>query len=378
MATIWFKSRHSPDRRGREQFRSRPLLRVRPNVAGPVPRLLASLARMTSPLARLRKLARETPLRGLGNFVSEELSSPVRFSRPDLLLRGYVSNRRWLYDAVPRTRDGYVSDRTYARAVERIDQRAINADFVDKVRFAEVLEAGGFGDRTPRILGVKRGGRFAPLREHQGGRVIFKPVGGHAGQGVGLRESLDEAVRDSPDQGAFLLQEEVRAHASVRELFPGSLNTLRVHAYRPQVGGPSRVVVTVQRIGRAATAPVDSFSRGGLVARVQPDATLTAAVAPITDRRRQEHTRHPDTGAQIEGRTVPRYQEAVALVLAAMDLWPRARWVGWDIAIGEDGPLIIEGNTNWPSIRLLQAHGPLAADPDVRRFLEEQGAIRGR
>jgi hypothetical protein len=65
------------------------------------------------------------------------------------------------------------------------------------------------------------------------------------------------------------------------------------------------------------------------------------------------HARHPATGAQIEGRLLPHWPEALALVQRAHDLIGDRVAVGWDVAILEDGPCLIEGNGK-PDVDLIQ------------------------
>ena len=45
--------------------------------------------------------------------------------------------------------------------------------------------------------------------------------------------------------------------------------------------------------------------------------------------------------------------KALELVKSAAKLVPEMRWIGWDVAITEDGAAIIEGN-NYPSFGLHQ------------------------
>ena len=57
--------------------------------------------------------------------------------------------------------------------------------------------------------------------------------------------------------------------------------------------------------------------------------------------------RHPDSGVIFDGYTVPLYHEALQLCLKAHSYFYGIHSIGWDIAISENGPVIIEGNDNW-------------------------------
>jgi hypothetical protein len=63
--------------------------------------------------------------------------------------------------------------------------------------------------------------------------------------------------------------------------------------------------------------------------------------------------RHPDTGAVIEGRVLPFWQDTVDLGCRAHAVFAPRVVVGWDIAITQRGPVLIEGNGS-PDVDLLQ------------------------
>ena len=313
--------------------------------------------------------------RALRQFLTDEWRSPVRLSQPRLVARGYLSDRRWFYPTPPSRAAGYLSDYGYRRVVSTMNPPAIQRLFADKTAFDRAMADNGLGDRTPQLLATVVDGVVTRHRAWSG-PVARKPNGGAGGRGFGLFATLDEALSSCPPRGGFLVQERVVAHPYGAEIFPGSLNTLRVFALRDAPGQPARVPVAVQRIGRLATAPLDSFSAGGLLARVElQTGELSAAVGPVVRRSRDSWDAHPDTGARIAGRVVPRLDEALDLVRRAMDAFPEALHIGWDIAVSERGPLVIEGNASWTAIRSVQAHGPFADGPVCRAFYQRWGLL---
>ena len=56
---------------------------------------------------------------------------------------------------------------------------------------------------------------------------------------------------------------------------------------------------------------------------------------------------HPITGVKIVGFQIPFWKETLELVREAALLQTGNRSVGWDIAITDIGPELIEGNHNW-------------------------------
>jgi len=322
-----------------------------------------------------RALTARRVARAWVGLLRAEWDSPVRFAAPSLLLRGYLSDRLWQYPTRPSRAGGYLSDVQYRRVVGKINPLRVQRAFNDKESFAAAMAAHGLADRLPRQLAVVTDGTPSELVAWDG-PVVRKPVDGHGGVGVAAFDSLAEAIGSCPPAGTFLVQERVVGHRYATEIFPGSLNTLRVFAVRDAPGAPARVVVVVQRIGRAETVPLDSFSAGGLVAPVDlATGLLGPAVARVERRAREVFDHHPDTGGAIAGRQVPMLGDVVQLVERAMEVFPEALHVGWDVGVSERGPLIIEGNARMPSIRSVQAHGPFAVDPSCREFYQRWGLL---
>ncbi|NND61245.1 MAG: hypothetical protein HKN49_13355, partial [Gammaproteobacteria bacterium] len=80
-------------------------------------------------------------------------------------------------------------------------------------------------------------------------------------------------------------------------------------------------------------APIDSAT-----------GVLDSAVDCIETR--EIYQQHPDHGAAIKNVQLPYWAEAKALSEACLAAFPRLRFAGLDIAIGAEGPVIIEMNVS--------------------------------
>lgn len=307
-------------------------------------------------------------------FARTEAALPVRFRSPRMLLRGFHSDRRWLLPEGASRRTGYIADFPYARRAHKMNPDGIQVLFNDKIVFARALEERGLAARAPRTVGELRAGDWFP-RTSWDGACIVKPARGSGGEGVRRFPALAEAIATCPLGTDYLVQEVVRQHPRSADLWAGSLNTIRVLAVRTAHGD---VVLprAVQRIGRSSTGPVDNYSSGGLVAWVDMDDGSIGPVMSKVDRpgRRLFRT-HPETGAPITGRIVPCWPETMQLVRDLMDAFPAAQHVGWDMAVGEDGPLVVEGNARFVGIKLYQLHGPFTTDPGVYAYYRSYGLL---
>jgi hypothetical protein len=74
----------------------------------------------------------------------------------------------------------------------------------------------------------------------------------------------------------------------------------------------------------------------------------------------EEIANHPDTGAPIIGVTVPYWHESINLVLRAHAVaFSGFAFLGWDIALTKEEPLLLEANSGWGAIFHQMLDGPL-------------------
>ena len=137
----------------------------------------------------------------------------------------------------------------------------------------------------------------------------------------------------------FLLEEFLVQHARMSELNSSSVNTMRIVSYND--GREVRILCTALRIG--AGGDVDNFSGGGMYTMLSPEGV---ALYPAFDDNNAVHGIHPLSGVPIVGFEVPLFAEALATVKDAAGRIPEVPYVGWDVAIAPDRPVLIEGNYN--------------------------------
>jgi hypothetical protein len=58
-------------------------------------------------------------------------------------------------------------------------------------------------------------------------------------------------------------------------------------------------------------------------------------------------TKHPVTEIVFEDFSIPYFTQVKELVIKSASLMPDLRLIGWDVAIGESGPILIEGNSDY-------------------------------
>jgi hypothetical protein len=126
----------------------------------------------------------------------------------------------------------------------------------------------------------------------------------------------------------------------------------------------TRIVTIVTRAGKveilyafqkliAAGNHVDDFvgAEGNVLTCIDP-AAGKLATAFIKSGERPSYTTceaHPLTGRQLAGFELPHWEGACALVRRAATRFLPLRAIGWDVALTSEGPVLVEGNTEWVS-----------------------------
>jgi hypothetical protein len=160
------------------------------------------------------------------------------------------------------------------------------------------------------------------------------------------RISLSEVVahvRAFPHRPEFLVEARLRPHPALSCFSPHVLHTARVVT---ALEGEVVIIAAVLRIA-AGHAPVDNFSQGNLAAPIELD---TGRLGPAVHSKKQAQvrlSRHPVTGAEIEGRVVPDWTRACEVLRKAAGSIPFNRLLGWDVAFTPEGPVVIEANDLW-------------------------------
>ena len=172
-------------------------------------------------------------------------------------------------------------------------------------------------------------------------RIVGKVVDGEGGVGVDIYSlddySVGEIYRTLASKQEYLVEQYIEQHTDMSTLYKGSVNTLRIFTFCKD--GKSYYLNGILKIGNGGA--VDNFSSGGMYAFVNSEGTVET---PAIDKADNEFEKHPITNADIVGFEVPLFKEAVDLVKKAHLQLPEVGYIGWDVAIGVEKPMIVEGN----------------------------------
>lgn len=174
--------------------------------------------------------------------------------------------------------------------------------------------------------------------------MMIKPLNETGGKGV---EKL--YVKDYPspkelydlilDKKAYLVEEVVKQHHDIARLYPYSVNTYRILTIKTE--DDVDVIFAYIRLGNNGSV-VDNHHAGGMSTPL--DLETGKILYPAVDLDLKLYDEHPMTHVKFVGYQLPFWPEAKQMVKEAALLVPKLRYNGWDVAIAEDGPLLIEGN----------------------------------
>jgi hypothetical protein len=218
--------------------------------------------------------------------------------------------------------------------IAHLDGKATDVKLPDRDLF--VKRATGRGGR-----GAERWNRVAPFTYE-----------GPDGERLSAEKLLDRLVRRSSHRPQ-IIQPRLNPHPELAGVTSGALPTIRIVTCLNEQGEPEPAIALF-RMSIGSNNTVDNMHAGGIAA--QPDITtgrLSRASDLGMDARLGWHSIHPDTGEQIEGRVLPYWEEAKQLAVKAHRAFSDRVVVGWDIAILDDGPILIEGNGN-PDMDIIQ------------------------
>ena len=209
---------------------------------------------------------------------------------------------------------------------------------------------------------------------HQG--IYFcKPLAGECGTGV-FKLEIDgkhllinntlatvEKLGEYLDLAPFIIQQCIEQHPLQKQLHPASINSIRLVTVRSLKDGHIAVLPSILRIGTGASI-VDNTSQGGIAVGFDLDTGRLNDYGLYKPQFGLLAEVHPDSGIRFSEYSIPYIRKVIEQAKyfhSFLDLHS----IGWDIAIGEAGPIFIEGNDNW------EINGPQSCNRGLAKEFKE-------
>ena len=142
------------------------------------------------------------------------------------------------------------------------------------------------------------------------------------------------------ENGQVLIEQKIEQHPIMNELCPSSVNSIRIVTLRDK-NGEVHYLYSLLRFGNGTKA-VDNITSGGMYILLDKDGRSSSKA--FCDKTGLFYDKHPMTGVDVTKFTVPMHKEAVELCKKGANVVPEVGYIGWDAAITQNGPVIIEGN----------------------------------
>lgn len=172
-------------------------------------------------------------------------------------------------------------------------------------------------------------------------KIIVKPNCGEGGKGISIIDLKDKNIKNLYEElienKTTLVEELIKQHEKLNKLYDKSVNSLRMFTF--QHDNKAYFLQAILKIGNGGI--VDNFSSGGMYTFADENGFI---ITPAIDRKDDIYEIHPVSKCNIVEFEVPFFKEAVELVKKASFKVPEVGYIGWDVAITDKGPIIIEGN----------------------------------
>ncbi len=158
----------------------------------------------------------------------------------------------------------------------------------------------------------------------------------------GKESSMDELM--SRTDGSFILQEKVIQHPEMSRLFPHSVNTMRIVTFH--TGKGIKIFRAILRAGTGDSTS-DNWAIGGVLGYINPETGKLEEKFMYKPSYGGFCRKHPDTGIVFSEFDIPFVMEALEMTRRLHIFMYGIKSIGWDVAITEEGPVVIEANDNW-------------------------------
>ena len=251
----------------------------------------------------------------------------------------------------------------------------------DKLVFS--LFAEGIGVKTVKILFYTTEGKlfdYATKEECHVDKLLLlgdtkmfcKPLDGEEGKGAfvlqvkngvfyqnGTPEGIDQ-IRSILTQQRYLVQEFLTQHEEMSRLHSQSINTIRLVTVRGIKDGAIHILPSILRIGTGDSV-MDNTSRGGVAVGVNIETGYLKQYGFFKPQYGTKTDVHPDSKIKFEDFQIPYFEEVKRQAVYFHSMLPQIHSVGWDIAVGPNGPIFVEGNDNW------EINGPQSCNGGMKK-----------
>lgn len=201
-------------------------------------------------------------------------------------------------------------------------------------------------------------------------KIVIKNDVGQAGKQVEVLDTrhltIQNLIQKMENSRYNLAEEYIEQHDHLNVLSPSGVNTVRIITQIHH----HEVIILAARLRITINSSTDNLSTGNIAAHIDLTTGRVAGPGIYVDTTKPDEYKHPVTGVELIGFPVPYWSACLELVKKAALRVAENRSIGWDVAVTQNGPVLIEGNHNWHYF-LWQAPEKRGYKKLVQRFLEK-------
>lgn len=185
-------------------------------------------------------------------------------------------------------------------------------------------------------------------------KLFCKPIDDECGNGIfiltihnklpyknGYCISIEDLKKETSNS-RYLFQLPVEQHSNMSMIYDKSINTIRLVTVKDS-NGQIIVLPSILRIGSKGNI-IDNTSKGGIMVGIN---FTTGTLNEYGFNKSEKLVKHPDSNILFKDFHIPHLKEAVSEAILFHSFLSDIHSIGWDISIGKDGPVFIEGNDDW-------------------------------
>lgn len=247
------------------------------------------------------------------------------------------------YNKDHKERKTYVTGKKLHQFFDKVNNKKKTNIFIEKNRFAEAFQK--YLGRDSIMLSLDGSNSDEVKSWLSDKKVVFaKPSKGVEGRGVTkleINSNVDDTINFCLKNNLDLIEEAIVQHKDMNVLYPDAINTIRFITLVENNG--VKLLGASLRMGNGGN--VDNAAGGGVYASV--DITNGKLDSVAFNSEGDKFANHPITNHPIKGFQIPLWEDVIEMCKKAALEIPDVRCIGWDVAISEKGPLLIEGNDRW-------------------------------
>lgn len=250
------------------------------------------------------------------------------------------------YKKKSKDKKSYFTTRLYCkRRKELSDPQYENVIFLDKYVFSKVFHE-FYGRRCMLITkDTDKNSVMEFMRNVK--KAVYKPL--EACEGIGIKsysvndfksvEELCNVLLKENQGGSALLDEWLVQSDDMNKFYDKGVNCIRIYTFL--YDGHFEFLDAKVSFGTNSDI-VNATLKGNLFASV--DVNSGVITSDLTDYTLAVYKEHPVTHFTAKGTQLPCWDRVLEIAKQAAYCVPKVAYVGWDIALTPDGPVLIEGN----------------------------------